>query len=102
MIVNFSHEEIELPKTTVLGITEETSTSIVAELNDEIKTNSKHSSKFNCGVNTVIEEAIFEQYLQEKLEHLTHKERSVLEPVLRKHRHIFHLKRVTTSKALIW
>jgi hypothetical protein len=50
--VNFSHEEIELPKATVLGIGEGTSASIVAELNDEFKTNSEHSRKFKCGVNT--------------------------------------------------
>jgi hypothetical protein len=91
MIVNFSHEEIELPKATVLGIAEETSARIVAELNDEVKTNSKHSRKFKCGVNTVIEDANFEQYLQGKLGHLSHKERSVMEPVLRKYRHIFHV-----------
>jgi hypothetical protein len=60
MLVNFSHEEIELPKATVLGIAEETSASIVAELNDEVKTNSEHSRKFKCGVNTVIEDANFE------------------------------------------
>jgi hypothetical protein len=76
MIVNFSHDEIELPKATVLGIAEETSTSIVAELNDEVKTNSEHSRKFKCGAYTVIEDANFEQYLQHKLGHLTHKESS--------------------------
>ena len=32
MVVNFSHEEIVLPKGTVLGVAEETSASIVAEL----------------------------------------------------------------------
>jgi hypothetical protein len=69
MLVNFSHEEIDLPKATVLGIAEETSASIVAELNDEVKTNSEHNRKFKCGVNTVIEDANFEQYLQDKLRH---------------------------------
>jgi hypothetical protein len=39
---------------------------------------------------TLIEDANFEQYLQDKLGHLTQKERSVMEPVLRKYRHIFH------------
>jgi hypothetical protein len=39
-IVNFIHEEFEVPKATVLVI-EVTSASIVAELNDEVKTNSK-------------------------------------------------------------
>jgi hypothetical protein len=90
MIVNYSHEEIELPKATVLGIAEETSASIIAELN-EVKTNSKHSRNFKCGVNTVMEDANFEQYLQDNLGHLTQKERSVMEPVLRKYSHIFHV-----------
>jgi len=39
MMVNFSHEEIQLPKATVLGVAEETSASIVADINDEVKTN---------------------------------------------------------------
>jgi hypothetical protein len=91
MIVNFSHEKIELPKATLLGVAEETSANIVAELNDEVKTNSEHSRKLKCGVNTLIEDANFEQYLHHKLGHLTHKERSVMEPVLRKYRHTSHI-----------
>jgi hypothetical protein len=91
MLVNFSHEEIDLPKATVLGVAEETSASIVAELNNEVKTNSEYSRKFKCGVKTVIEDSIFAQYLQDNLGHLTHKERSVMEHVLRKYRHIFHV-----------
>jgi hypothetical protein len=88
-VVNFSHEEIELPKATVLGVAEETSASIVAEIN-EVKTIPKRR-KTQCGVNTVVEDANFEQYLQDKLGHLSQEERSVMEPVLRKHRHIFHV-----------
>jgi hypothetical protein len=80
-----------LPKVTVLGVAEETSASIFAELNDEVKTNSEHSRKFKCGVDTVIEDANFEQYLQDMLWHITHNERSVMELVLRKYRHIFHV-----------
>jgi len=34
MVANISHEEIELPKATVLGLAEETSASIVAAIND--------------------------------------------------------------------
>jgi hypothetical protein len=40
---------------------------------------------------TLIEDANFEQYLQDKLGHLNHKERSVMELVLRKYRHIFQV-----------
>ena len=36
MVVNFSHQEIKLPKATVLGVAEETSASIVADINDEV------------------------------------------------------------------
>jgi hypothetical protein len=91
MVVNFSHEKIKLPRATVLGVAEETSASIVAEINDEVKTNSKHRRKTQCGVNTVVDDANFEQYLQDKLEHLSQAERSVMEPVLRKYRHVFHV-----------
>jgi hypothetical protein len=98
MIVNFSHEKTELPNATLLGIAEEASASIDADLNDEVKTNSEHSRKFKCGVNTVIEDANFEQYLQDKLGHLTHKERSAMDPVLRKYRHIFHVEGINDFK----
>jgi hypothetical protein len=91
MIVNFSHEETELPKATVLGVAEETSASIVAEINYEVKTNPKHIRKTQCGVNTVVEDGNFEQYLQGMLGHLLQKERSVMEPVVRMYRHIFHV-----------
>jgi hypothetical protein len=45
MVVNFSHKKIELPKATVLAVTEETSASTVAEINNKVKTNSKHRRK---------------------------------------------------------
>jgi len=35
MVANFSYEETELPKATVLGVAEETSASIVAAINDK-------------------------------------------------------------------
>jgi hypothetical protein len=56
-----------------------------------LRKNSKHSRKFKCGVSTVIEDANFEQYLQDKLGHLTPKERLVMEPVFRKYRYIFQV-----------
>jgi hypothetical protein len=34
MVVNFSHEENELPKATVLSVAEETSAGVVAAIND--------------------------------------------------------------------
>jgi hypothetical protein len=86
MVVNFSHEEIQLPKATVLGVAEETSASIVADINDVVKTNFNHRKKTHCGVNTVLDDANYERYLQDKLGHLSHAERSVMEPNLRKYR----------------
>jgi hypothetical protein len=79
MIVNFSHEKFEFPKATVPGIAEETSASIVAEINYEVKPNSEHSRKLKC-VNV---DANFVQYLQDKLGHLTQKQRSVMETALK-------------------
>ena len=35
MVLNFSHEDTELPKGTKLGVAEETSASIVAAINEE-------------------------------------------------------------------
>ena len=35
IVVNFSHEEIELPKGTILGVAEKTSASIVASIDEE-------------------------------------------------------------------
>jgi hypothetical protein len=45
----------------------------------------------HCGVNTVLEDADFEQNFQDTLGHLSHAERSVMEAVLRKYRHVFHV-----------
>jgi len=90
MVVNFSHEEIELPKATVLGVAE-ISASAVAAFNDgEISDNSSHGQKTCCRVNTVVNDPSFKQFLQDKLGHLTPAERSVMEPILLKYRHVFH------------
>ena len=82
MVLNFSHEEIELPKANVLGLAEEISASVVAAYNDEETLNSSHSKKTRCGVNTVVNDTSFKQYMQDKLGHLSPAERSVMELVL--------------------
>jgi len=92
MVVNFSHEEIQLPEATVLGVAEETSASVVVAINEEVKSNSDHSKETYCGVNTIVDDANFKQYLQDKLQHLTHAEISLMETLLRKYRHVFHVK----------
>jgi hypothetical protein len=57
MVVNFSHEEIELPKATVLGVAEENSASILTTINDEGNLDSSPSVKTRQGVNTVVNDA---------------------------------------------
>jgi cobyrinic acid a,c-diamide synthase len=84
MVENFSHEKIKLPKATILGVAEETSASIAAEINDEVKINSNRRRKTQCRVNSVADDANFETYLQDNLGYLSQAERSVMEPVLRK------------------
>jgi hypothetical protein len=61
MVVIFSHEEIQLPMATVLGVAEETSANVVADISDEVKTNSNQRRKTNCEVNTVMVYANYEQ-----------------------------------------
>ena len=56
MIVNFSHEENELPKATVLGVAEETSASILAAINDEELPNVSQNGKTPRGVNTAVKD----------------------------------------------
>jgi hypothetical protein len=52
-------------------------------------------------VNTVVEDAHFEQYLQDKLGRLSQNERSVMEPPLRMSDIFSMLKGATISKTLI-
>jgi len=92
MVVNFSQEEIVLPKATVLGVAEAFSACVVAEINDS----DSHRSP-TCFVNGKVRtkrdantESKYSEYLEGVLGHLTRKERVVLEPVLRKYRHVFH------------
>jgi hypothetical protein len=94
MLVNFSHEEIELPRATVLGVAEETTASLVALINDS----ESHESGHKDG-STV--DSSFRQYVRDKLGHLTPEERSVMEPVLIKYRHVFHQEGSNDLKALI-
>jgi len=54
------------------------------------KQNSRHSEKARHGVNAVVNNALFKQYLRDKLGHLSHTERSVMELVLVNYRHVFH------------
>jgi hypothetical protein len=73
MVANFSHEEIELPKASVLGLAEEISANIFAAINDE-GSSPDHSERTCRGVNTVIEDTWFKQYLRDRLGHLNQEE----------------------------
>jgi hypothetical protein len=85
MIVNFSHEEVELPKGTVLGVAEEVCETLVAAVNDG------PVSEPRRGTPRVKIDASFRSYLNDKLSHLTQEERTVLEPVLVKYRRTFYV-----------
>ena len=72
MFVNFSHEEIELPKGTVLGVAEEVSENQVAAVNDG------PVSEPGRGNPRVKIDASFRSYMNDKPSHLTHEERTEL------------------------
>jgi hypothetical protein len=47
-------------------VAEEPADSVVAAINDKDKTNPYHSKKTHFGVNTVVDDAKFKKYLQDK------------------------------------
>jgi hypothetical protein len=89
-VANFSHEQIKLPKATILGIAEETPNSLVAAINDRKNTNFSRGYRKRSRNNAVAIDPLFEQYLKDKLGHLFQEERAVMEPVLTKYRYVFH------------
>jgi len=90
MVANFSHEEIELPNATVLGLAEETSASIVAAINGKEPLSVSQNGKTRQKVSTVGKDTWFQVYLRDRLVHVNPEERSILEPILVKYRHVFH------------
>jgi hypothetical protein len=87
MMVNFSHEEIELPKSTLLG---EVSAALVAEIDYTECRESSGKVKARREFSSVATDPVFDRYLKNKLGHLNTEERAVMEPVQRKYRHVFH------------
>ena len=77
MVVNFSHEEIELPKATVLGVAEETSASVVAHINDAESQKASGNREFSLKTHESAIDSSFRQYLSDKLGHLTQEKRTV-------------------------
>jgi hypothetical protein len=75
MVVNFTHEEIKLPKATVLGIGEQVSEPQIAATNNSIEQSENRPLKMKVDPG-------FTRCLDEKLAHLLPDERAVIEPVL--------------------
>jgi hypothetical protein len=96
MVVNVSHQEVELPKGPVLGVAEEVSETLVAAVNDGPMSETRRDAP------TVKIDASFQSYLNDKLSHLTQEERTVLEPVIVKYRKAFFSRDPMTSEASIW
>ena len=71
MVVNFSHEEIVLPKATTLGLAEETSARIVAAINEKGISNFRSTREKHRKVNMVVNDTSFKEYLQDKLGYLS-------------------------------
>jgi hypothetical protein len=82
MVANFSQEEIELPKATVLGVAEEKSESLVADINEPEFFKLNRVREPNCERKGDSNDFWLRQYIQDKLGHLSSAERAVMEPVL--------------------
>jgi hypothetical protein len=76
MVVNVSHQEVELPKRPVLCVAEEVSETLVAAVNDGPVSETRGDTP------RVKIDASIRSYLNDKLSHLTQEERTVLEPVI--------------------
>jgi hypothetical protein len=92
IVVNVSHEEVELPKGTVLGVAQEVSETLVAAVNDG------PVSEPRRGTPRVKIDASFRIYLNDKLSHLTQEERTVLKPVLVKYRRTFYVEEFNDTR----
>jgi hypothetical protein len=90
MLVNFSTEEIELPMGTVLGVAEEVASSVVTAINGCPASDSSIRKEACHAVYTVEQQNKFQAYLESVLGHLSKEERAVMEPILRRFRHVFH------------
>jgi hypothetical protein len=85
MIVNFTQEEVEPPKVTILRAGEQVSESQIAAVNDNPSSQAvdrPRDTKANPE---------FRKYLDAKPSHLSPSERAVIEPVLVKYQRIFYV-----------
>jgi hypothetical protein len=89
MVVNFSEEELTLPKGTLLGIAKELSEKLVVSVSDEENADRGTEQPFFSGSNKEVSKW-FKKYLDERLAHLSRAARKIIEPVLIKYTGIFH------------
>jgi hypothetical protein len=81
MLANFSSETLTMPKASVLGLAEEVSELLVNKVNSDRQIEPRKRER---------NEALYQKLLRGKLDHLSRKERQLIEPVLRKYAHVFH------------
>ena len=81
MVVNFSKEELTLPKGTILGIAQGISENLVVPVSDEENVDRGTEQSFFSGSTREVPKG-FRKYVDEKLAHLSRAEREVIEPVL--------------------
>jgi hypothetical protein len=91
MLVNFSEEEVTLSKATVVGVAEEISPSLVAIINDDASPADRCSDRSRQRESAVTDPAKFRRYLHDVLGHLSNEEIGVMDPVLSRYNHLFHL-----------
>jgi hypothetical protein len=72
-------------------VAEEISPSLVATINDEAMPADRCSDRSRQGENAVTDPAKFRRYLHDVLGHLSSEEKGVMEPVLSRYSHVFHL-----------
>ena len=87
MFANFNHEQLIIPKATVLGVTKEITEELVDGINPR---NTPTSNPQNDKQKKKRNELLYRKLLHGKLDHQPAEERQLIEPVLLKYAHLFH------------
>jgi len=87
MVANFSNEELNIPKATVIGISEEVTVEIVFRIN--VREKSEPQSLGNREKENK-NKTLYKKLLEGKLDHQSEDEKRTLEPVLLRYAHVFH------------
>jgi len=82
MLANCGDSPITIPKSTVLGIAEQVSETLVDRINT--------SRRLKEAGKVIKNEALYQKLLGGKLDHLPSEDRKKIEPVLLKYAHVFH------------